>query len=112
MSENNPAYCDKISGGAKPQEIESFTQDVAMTCKIHYAIAAEDVDFCLTLPDTELFRVSDVLIPRDACLRSLAMKLNRPDLCELTPASKDEENGQTYLTSCKELVQNYNNLEN
>lgn len=102
IGEKNPDLCDKINKGYIFQDIKISAEEARANCKVSYAITTDDIDYCLSLPAE---RQEYGWSLRDGCFQGLAIKLQRPDLCELMPSAKDEEYGDFWLENCKQAAQ-------
>lgn len=99
VSNGDPTICERINRDSIFGDIVSPpAEGVRENCKSEYAIEKGDISLCLSLSDE---RVPDYMSTRDGCLRFLAAKLHREDLCDLMPAVKDPNWGEIWLRDCK-----------
>src|SRR3989338_226935 len=96
---NNPELCNKINKDHTIQDFGVRPNQAREYCKIDYAVAKSDVDYCLTLSEEHF---PSGVSPKDGCLRELAKKLKRPDLCDSMPSRNDPEYGSLFVQSCKQ----------
>lgn len=102
IEEGNPAFCEEINKGYILEDLMIPPEEARADCKISYAVMTDDIDYCLSLPAEQ--QEYDWSL-RDICLQGLAIKLQRPDLCELMPGANDEEYGDFWFENCKRAAQ-------
>lgn len=103
LEHNDPSYCEKIN---KTEVVNGtrFTKRLAREmCRVNFAVETEDVDYCLSLSaEPNEYKQSAM----DSCLKFLANKLGRTDLCEMMPiVTNDPVNGSTWLTNCMTMAE-------
>jgi len=104
IQEKNPRRCDQITARRIIQDYGVSAQEAREQCHAAFAVETSDVRYCLSLRDRPK-DTPNLITPRDVCLRELARKLRREDLCQLMPSVKNTPDGPSYMAMCKRGVQ-------
>lgn len=90
--------CDNISGKETFDVVGDSKQSAITDCRIVFIIKTEDVNLCLTS------------IYKNTCLKGLAKRLNRQDLCERINFLEDKSFAERQISTCKDNInKNKNN---
>jgi len=101
--ENDPNLCGSITQGRSYGDYIVSVEESIEVCEAEFAVESGNLDYCMTLKETPTYTGASA--QRDICLRELAKKLRKPQLCELLDSVKDERYGQTYVETCKTRAQ-------